>query len=253
MSAYPIALQLYTVRDHCERDLPGTLRRVKEMGYNRVELADCRGLSPHDCKQHLDDAGLTPVCSHVPFEQLRDDIDSVYTLCKALNLEYICCPYLAPEHHPARRHWKRAARVLATAGNALAQKGITLCYHNHAHEFRTIWGKYIFDIVMDTAGKQSLAAELDIYWIRHGGADPISVIARYAGRCPLIHLKDMAPGPDRAFAEVGSGTMDWATLLPATKQAGARWYMVEQDECVGDSLESAAKSFNYLKDNFDIE
>lgn len=246
MPTYPFALQLYTVRDHCDRDLPGALRRVKEIGYDFVELAGFWGKTPEECKQALDNAGLKAICTHVPFEMIRDDLDAVKRACAALEIDYACCPILLPEHHPARRHWKRSARVLGDAGRALAKEGITLCYHNHAHEFNTIWGKYIFDIIMDTAGADGLAAELDIYWTRYGGEDPMKALNQYMDRCPLIHVKDMAPGHDRAFAEVGRGIIDWSAILPAARAAGAKWFIVEQDECPGDSLESAAISFEYM-------
>jgi len=124
--------------------------------------------------------------------------------------------------------------------------GLTLCYHNHAHEFQQFDGQYVLDIVFDAA--PGLGAELDTYWIKYGGPDPAAYIGKYNGRVPLLHLKDMTGGDDRTFAEMGRGIIEWTPIIEAAVKAGVRWYIVEQDECAGDSLESARISAAFVRE-----
>jgi len=247
MTPLPFGLQLYTVRDHAEQDLAGTLARVKAMGYDRVELAGTYGLSAAEMKARLNDAGLTPVCAHVPYTELGDGTAKVTTDCHALGLRLVCVPWLGGDMCPDKAAWIACARVMDTAGARLRAEGIQLCYHNHAHEFAPIDGETPFDLIFNTAAPENLHAEIDTYWVQYGGADPVALIKQFAGRCPIIHIKDMTAAEPRTFTEVGRGVMDWPPIFAAARRSGVRWLIAEQDECAGDSLESAAISAAYLK------
>ena len=98
------------------------------------------------------------------------------------------------------------------------------------------------DVDLDKA-----ALELDSYWVQYGGADPVEKLNQYKGRCPLLHVKDMSADASRTFTEVGRGIMDWGAILPAAAKAGVHWFIVEQDTCPGDSLESARISADYMR------
>ncbi len=123
---------------------------------------------------------------------------------------------------------------------------MTLCYHHHGHEFDRVDGEYIFDVIMDHSDPDHLAAEIDTYWAQYGGVDPVALIERYAGRCPLLHIKDMADDAPRSFAEVGRGVLDWNAILEAARKVSVKWCVVEQDESKHGSLESALMSAEYL-------
>ncbi len=247
MSGIPFALQLYTVRDHLEKDTPGTLRRVKEIGYDFVELAGFGSHSPNDYKQMLADAGLKAISGHFPYEDVVKTTGAVIESVKALDLHYAVVPWLGGEMCPDQDAWIRCAKAMDNAGAQFQREGITLCYHNHAHEFQRYDGQYILDILLGAANASNLAAELDTYWVKYGGADPVAYIKKYAGRTPLLHLKDMTGGDDRTFAEMGRGIMEWTPILSAAAKARVQWYIVEQDECAGDSLESARISAEYVR------
>ena len=244
MGSLPVAPQLYTVRDHLDKDPAGTLKRVKEIGYDYVELAGMAGMTAAECKQALDDIGLTPVSSHFGREALEDDLGGTIETCKTLGIDFAVLPHASADDKDG---WIAIAKMLDGAGAKLREAGIRLCYHNHAHEFKQFDGQYAFDLLYEIARPENLALQLDTFWVQYGKADPVEKIKQYAGRCPLLHMKDMAPeGEQPIFAEMGKGIMDWPPILDAAKAAGVEWYIVEQDDWAGDSIESAAISAEFM-------
>ncbi len=247
MSTISYALQLYTVRDHMERDPARTLKEVKAMGYDHVETAGLAGLSSKEFRRLLDEAGLTAISGHVGIDALAEDVDAVIEMARVLGQEYVVVPWAGGEQKSNWETWAQYGREMEAAGFALKEHGVTLCYHNHAHEYETINGETALDIIFATAEPEALCVELDVYWTRFAGFDPVEEINKYAGRLPLIHLKDMTSGDPPTFAELGKGILDWERIMAAAKAAGAIWYIVEQDICPADSLESARISAEFVK------
>jgi len=245
MPTLPFALQLYSVRDHLVRDFSGTLRKVKEIGYDFVELAGYHGLSVEHCRNALDDAGLQAVCSHVEFNDIINNTERVADDCDTLGIRYVCCPWIGGDGMDDRESWVSAGERLGRAATALRALDVQLCYHNHAHEFEKVDGEYILDILLESAG-EDLEVELDVYWIQYAGLEPVQMIEHHTGHTPLLHVKDMPPGDDRQFTEVGRGVLDWPAIFDAAGKAGVEWFIVEQDESTGDSLESAAASADFM-------
>lgn len=247
MSAISYALQLYTVRDHMEKDPARTLREVKAMGYDYVETAGLAGLNAEEFRRLLDEAEVTAFSGHVGMDALAEDLDAVIEMAQILGHEYVVVPWVGNEQHSSWETWAQYAREMEAAGFAMKEHGITLCYHNHAHEYETINGETALDIMFETAEPDALGVELDVYWTRFAGYDPVEEINKYAGRLPLIHLKDMTSGDPPTFTELGKGILDWEGIMAAAKAAGAKWYIVEQDTCAVDSLESARISAEFVK------
>ncbi len=245
MSAWPLALQLWTVRDELARDAVGTFRALHDMGYRFVEVAALDALAA-DIASMLSDAGLGAMGAHIPLATVTGDTDAAIEYAKTLNVSYAAVPWIGPEECVGRDVWVAATRAMNEAGTAFRGEGITLCYHHHGHEFDRVDGDYIFDVIMDNSAPKNLAAEIDTYWAQYGGVDPVELINRYAGRCPLLHIKDMADDEQRSFAEVGHGVLGWDAILDAAKNAGVKWCVVEQDESTRGSLESARMSAEYL-------
>jgi sugar phosphate isomerase/epimerase len=195
----------------------------------------------------LADAGLQAISGHFPYSDAVNDTSATIETVQALGLRYAVVPWLGGDLCPDKAAWIASARAMDEAGARFRNADIALCYHNHAHEFLRLDGQYILDLLFETAPAQNLSAELDTYWIRYGGADPAAYINKYIGRVPLLHLKDMTGGDNRTFAEMGQGIMEWTPILEAAAKAGVRWYIVEQDECAGDSLESARISAEFVR------
>ena len=239
----PFALQLYTVRVPLAQDTANTMRRVKEAGYTYVELAGLSGKTPMEFKTMLDDAGLLPVSSHFGMEEYSERMDSVLERCSLFGVKHAILSYANAED---RAGWEKTAAQLNQIAEQLGEAGVSFLYHNHAHEFEKQYdGLYALDILLGGAPK--VMVQLDTFWVRYGKEDPVAYIRKYTGRCPLLHVKDMAPEGDKPiFAEVGSGTLEWPDIFAAAQQAGVAWYIVEQDECKGDPIESAAVSAKFL-------
>jgi sugar phosphate isomerase/epimerase len=126
---------------------------------------------------------------------------------------------------------------------------MTLCYHNHAHEFFQCGGRAVLDDLFARISPEHLQAELDIHWVQAGGGDPAETCRRLAGRLPLLHVKDYAvtANGERLFAEVGHGNLNIPEILAAAETAGCQWFIVEQDTCPSDPFECISRSLDYLK------
>ena len=244
MAIGPLALQLYTVRDHLEKDPEATFRRLREIGYEHVETAGFMGRTAADFRACLDEAGLAPAAMHVGFDQLSASPAQVLENSLVLGVKYAVISYMKFDDAAA---WIAAARVADDAGALLKKAGVQLCYHNHGHEFERFDGETALDLIMQNSDPDMLGLELDICWTCVGGVDPVALIQKYADRMPLIHVKDYRIDDGVfSFAEVGHGRIDWPLIFNATKAAHAAWYVVEQDESLRDSIESARISLEFL-------
>ena len=243
----PVALQLYTVRDQAARDFLGTLRQVATIGYAGVELAGTGGLSARGLRNALDDLGLRCVGSHIGLAQL-EDLSAVVDDNLALGNPYVVIPAIPESMRASEASYVALAGRLNEIGTALREHGLTLAYHNHSFEFRRFGDRYALDIIYDETDPDLVKGQPDVYWFAYAGADPVAWLRGHPGRCPLIHLKDMAPSPERTFAEVGEGIIDFRPIFAASRVAGAEWYIVEQDVCARPSMESARISLQHLRE-----
>ena len=227
-----IAAQLYTLRDQLRNPdaLGGVLGRLREIGYEAVEVA---GLTPSVADRldaELERAGLVACAAHVAL----CDIDAAAPHCKAWGCQYVVVPSLPPDYH-SPEGFRRFAAEAEEIAERLRRHGLGLAYHNHDFEL---------PIGLEILFARGLQAELDVFWLRQGGEDPVDWIRRLAGRLPLVHLKDM--GEDGRQTEVGEGVLDWAAILAACRDAGTRWFVVEQDQSDRDPLDSLAISHRHL-------
>lgn len=240
-----IGLQLYTLRDETARDFRGTLARVAEMGYHGVELAGDGGLGAAEMLAALDAAGLKAFGSHVGLDRLESDLPSVIAYHLEIGCKYLVCPFLPEERRRDKSAYERIGETLTEIGRACAEAGLRFCYHNHDFEFRRFGGATGLELLYGASDPGLVQAELDLYWVSFAGLDPAAYLRQLKGRCPLVHLKDMAP--DRAFAEVGQGTLDWPGIFAAAGEAGVDYYLVEQDACRRPPLESVRISMENLR------
>lgn len=246
MGKLRFALQLYTVRDHLEKNVREALAGVSAAGYRHVEVAGTHGLSYPAFRKELSKAGLRPVSAHFGYEEITGSIPSVIEAANTLQVKYVVVPMIDPRFTPDRDGWVACAKALDAAGALLREAGLRLCYHNHAHEFQKLGGEYALDVLFANASPDNVGAELDTFWIKYAGLKPEAVITQFKARCPLLHVKDMLDAKSRAFAEMGRGCLDWTTIFAAAVAAGVQWYIVEQDHCGKDSLESARISASFM-------
>lgn len=245
MAEARVALQLYTVREEAARDFAGTLRRVAEVGYPAVEFAGYGGLTAEQVRDLLAELGLRAAGTHTGLDALQSDFAGVVALHHALDCAHCTVPSLPRRYGHDEAGFRQAAADLEAVGRRLRAEGITLAYHNHAHEFVRCGERYGLDILYEESDPECVRAELDVYWCKRGGVDPAAYIRKLGARCALLHLKDMAADGD--FAEVGTGTLDFAGILAAGDAAGVRWLIVEQDTCRRPPLEAIGISLASLR------
>lgn len=244
-----VALQAYTVRQEMARDFAGTLEAIARMGYPAVQLAWFAANTPEtpEIKRLLDDLGLAVAGCHVLLEDLEARLDWEVDRCLQLGTPDVVVPYLAPARRGGRAEYQQLAEILNRMGARCKELGARLSYHNHDFEYARFDGEAAIDILLGATDPELVFFEPDVYWIRFAGADPAAVIRQYAGRCPLIHLKDMTAGPTPTFAEIGEGIIDFAPIFAAAEEGGAEWYIAEQDWTARPPLDAAAVSLKHLK------
>lgn len=225
------AVQLYTVRNMTSKDFAQTVKQVAALGYKHVELAGYGNASrAQAAKEALDAAGLKAVSGHYGLDMLEKKLDDVMADAKTLEIDTIVCPYLPDDRRGDAKAYERLAKTLEQIGGALHQQGYILAYHNHDFEFKDVGGKTALDVLFENTPAHLVAAEVDVYWVKHAGADPVALINKLGDRVRLLHLKDLADGPDKKFAPVGTGIIDFKAILDAARKLDVRYGIVEQDQ-----------------------
>ena len=260
-----IGLQLYTVRDAMDKDPKAALAHVAKIGYNSVEGATYTGsekfygMSPKVFKKVLKDNGLVMYSSHYRLGEekvngasqkgtMLNDWNKAVDDAAEVGLKYMVCAYLSESERGNLDHYKYVADQLNIAGERCKKSGIQLCYHNHNFEFIKEDGKYPYDVLMKS-DKNLVKMEVDLYWIKKAGQDPIALFKEHPGRFPLWHVKDMDNTPEQNFTEVGNGVIDFKEIFKYKDLAGMKYFFVEQDKCPGDPFVSIAESIAYIKKN----
>lgn len=263
--SFPIAIQLYSLRDDMGEDPVGTLQKVKDMGYDGVEFAGLAGLTAAEMKEACARIGLTPISAHVGIDDLKKS--GVLEDYATVGCRFVAIPWLDEVRRPGGENYAAfCADVKAVAAKA-AELGLTLLYHNHDFEFAKLGEDYLLDIMF--RDMPELKTQLDTCWVRVAGEDPAAYVKKYSGRAPLVHLKDYTGGaakgmyqligvdddkPQEAveafsFRPVGQGVQDFPAILAAAAEAGTEWVVVEQDMPTADKtpLQCAAESVAYLR------
>src|SRR2546423_11594888 len=235
----PIGLQLYSLRADFDRDVEGTLKKVKSFGIKNVELAGTYKLSPGNFKQMLDDNGLKPISGHFPFERYRDDLEGVVRDAKALGLQYAGCAWIPHKGDFDEKTCRDAAAVFNKAGEALGKEDIKFFYHTHGYEFQPYKDGTLFDLLMEETKPDLVKYEMDVFWIVHPKQDPAKLLHKYPKRWALMHLKDMREGTPRGLltgssdvnndVALGTGIMDWPAILQAASEVGIKYYFIEDE------------------------
>jgi sugar phosphate isomerase/epimerase len=239
----PIGLQLYTVRAAMARDVEGALARVAALGYEEVEFAGFFGLSPARIRQALSAAGLRAPSAHVPFDEVARDPERVAADLRERGIGWLVAAWIPEELRGDIAAWHRIADQLDRCAGAAKAVGLRFAYHNHDYEFSRVRGTLPYDILLERTDSRIVELEMDVYWLRRGGGDPLAYFARWPGRFPLLHLNDMRA--DGTMADVGAGVVAWPALLRERARAGVRHAYVEHDDAA-DPFASARASYAYL-------
>ena len=251
----PIGLQLYSLRDQFAKDPAGTLDRVRDFGFQYVELAGTYGVPREKFRQMLDARGLKAVSAHEPYEAFRDHIEDVVRDAQVLGLQYVGCAWIPHQDPFDEKTCREAIQVFNHAGEALASHGLRFFYHIHGYEFQPYQARTLLDLLISETYPKYVGFEMDVFWIVHPGQDPIKLLRKYGSRFQLMHLKDMKKGTPtglltgdtdvRNDVVLGTGIMDWPEILNAAKAVGMKWYFIEDESPT--SVQQIPESLKYLE------
>jgi sugar phosphate isomerase/epimerase len=251
----PVGLQLYSLREQFNKDVPGTLDKVKQFGIKNAELAGTYKVAPEKFKEELLQRGIEPISGHFPFERFQGDVEGVAAEAKALGLKYAGCAWIPHQGDFDEKTCRETIKVFNQAGEALAKHGIKFFYHTHGYEFQPHGQGTLFDLLVTETNPKFVSYEMDVFWIVHPGQDPVKLLEKYPGRWELMHMKDMKKGTPTGLltgktdvnndAALGAGLMDIPAILKAAKKVGVKWYFIEDESAV--SEQQIPQSLRFLE------
>lgn len=251
----PVGLQLYSLRaQFTANGVPATLDTVKGFGVKYAELAGTYNLPPEQLTKLLGERGIKAVSGHFPYKRFKDEPDKVAAEAKALGLEYAGCAWA---DHKAPLDEKQAREIVAVfnkAGAVLAAQGLKFFYHCHGFEFQPHGNGTLMDLLITETDPKTVSFQMDICWVVFPGQDPVKLFNKYGSRWQLVHLKDLKKGVAtgslagktdvRNDVVLGTGQMNWPAILAAAKQAGVKYYFIEDESPT--SVEQIPQSLRYL-------
>ena len=252
-----VGVQLYTVRDQMKADFDGTIAKVAQIGYKEVEFAGYFDHTGQQVRAACEKNGLSPISTHVQYDELDDKFPSVVETSKTIGLKYIVCPWIPEELRKSPDIWKKAAGKFNRCGELSKKGGMQFAYHNHWFEFLPVDGKLPYDQLLKECDANLVKMEMDLCWITAAGGDPLKYFNMYPGRFPLVHVKDLKKLPEVStgggqdfgdhadLTSVGDGIIDWKKIFAQSDKAGIKHYIVEHDR-PKDPFESITKSYQYL-------
>jgi sugar phosphate isomerase/epimerase len=244
-----IVAQMYTLRDFTKTpaEIAATMKKVREIGYESVQLSALGPIDPTELKRILDGEGLSASSTHLSYERMRDDTEAVLDEHRIYECHHTAVGAMPAEYRNAEG-FHRFAVDASEVAKKLSAGGLAFSYHNHSFEFEKFGDKVGADILVTESDPTCFNMEIDTYWVQHGGGDPADWVRKCKGRIPLLHLKDMTSrGGETLMAEVGEGNLNWSAILSSAKDAGVEWYIIEQDTCQRSPFESLAISLRNLQ------
>ncbi len=238
-TAQEIGLQLYSLRNQFAKDVPATMAKVKGWGIREVELGGTYGLSMEDFKKLLSQNNITPISFGADFKGLTTDLQSVVNTAKMLGVTYVVCHWIPHNGNDfTLEDVKKAVEVFNAAGKVLKENGLSFCYHPHGFEFRPYETGTLFDYLMKNLDANYANFEMDVFWIKHPGQDPVALLKKFPNRFLLMHLKDRKPGTpgnENGQADVetnvvlGTGDVGIAEIMKTGKRTGVKHFFIEDE------------------------
>jgi len=243
--SFGVGLQLYTIRDAMAADVPGSLKKMSDLGYKNVEMASYSdgkfyGMAPKEFQKIVEDLGMKIVSSHTSVEAEGITTASAQKMADAhaeIGVEYCVQPWIEEKDRNVETY-KRMIAEWNKVGEIMKNVGIQFGYHNHNFEFLPTDGMVpYYDIFMKEMDADLITMELDCYWATKAGQDPVEMFNKYPGRFQLLHFKDMSKevaGPfytvDKGdITSVGAGLIDYKRIYAAREKAGMKYFFVEDD------------------------
>lgn len=234
--AQEFGIQLYSLRNQFKEDVEGSLKQISDWGITYIEGGGTYGMSEERFLALLDKYGLKTVSIGASYEDLRDKPESLISKAKAFGATYVMCAWIPHKGNFDLQDTENAIAVFNEAGRVLKEAGITLAYHMHGYEFGPHGGGTLFDLMAQNA--EHFAFEMDMYWVQHGGVDPLELLNQYPDKFVLYHLKDMQHGVKGNLSGhedvetnvvLGTGQIDVAALVKRGAELGIQYMFIEDE------------------------
>jgi sugar phosphate isomerase/epimerase len=211
---------------------------VADAGYRAVELVGYGDAGFAAVRDRLGQVGLRAMSQHVAYRRLADELDTVIEENLALGCTSVIIQQGRHEDWVDEDAVRSFAATASAWGKACADAGLALGYHGYHEldlEFAPWDNATRWDLFAQETDPNLLFLQLDTYWVTRTGHDPVDLLGRFAGRVPLLHLKDPSPdagamaGADALDTTVGDGLLDLPGVLRAARDTGVRWLVIEQE------------------------
>jgi sugar phosphate isomerase/epimerase len=241
----PVALELYSLRDDCAKDLPRMIAETAKIGYKGVEFAGYHGRTAKDLRKMLDDNGLVCCGTHTGLDTLLGDhFDKTVEFNKTLGNQYLIVPWMPEERLKSAEAIEATAKTFNELADKARQSRMFVGYHAHAGDLKKVGDSTAWEILFSKT-KPEVVMQVDTGNVLEGGGEPIALIKKFAGRSRTVHLKEHGGKPG---AVLGEGDVKWKEVFAACESVGGtRWYIVEQEAYAGAPLDSCRRCFENLK------
>ncbi|MFL5789189.1 MAG: sugar phosphate isomerase/epimerase family protein [Flavisolibacter sp.] len=256
LSAQQIGLELYSMRNQFKKDVPGTLAKIRSWNIREIEGGGSYDLPKEKFKKMLQENHLKMVSVGVEFDQLVKNPEAAIEEAKYYGAHYIVCFWIPHKDDEFNfEDINKAIAVFNKAGKIIKEHGLSFCYHPHGYEFRPYGKATLFDYLCKHTDPRYVNFEMDVYWVKHPGQDPVALLKKYPNRFPLIHLKDRRTGTEgnqngKADEEtnvvLGQGDVGIAAIMKEAKRVGVKHYFIEDES--SRSEEQIPQSLAYLKE-----
>ena len=211
-------------------DWKGTLKKAVEFGFTEIEGGNNLASSPGEFLQFCKGIGIKPIASGTDMNSMIKEPQKFFDQQNELKMKYIVCywPWLTGGPFMLE-DCKKSVGLLNELGAKARNNGLQLLWHNHDKEFHKMEEGLPFDYLMKNTDPKLVQCELDIYWVKKGGSNPLEMLKKYSGRFKILHVKDMAAGPEQDFICPGSGIIDFAPIFSEAQKQGIEHYIVERD------------------------
>ena len=249
MADVKIGAQLYTCREFTQttEDFADCMKKVADIGYTSVQISAIGPIDPKEVARICQDNGLAVAATHRGWPEFLESLDELIDIHKLWGCNHPAVGGL-PGEYRGPDGIKQFVDELGPVAEALAKAGMDFSYHNHSHELIKHDGKTWLQTLYDAAPADILKAEIDTYWITHGGGDPVWWLNYCAGREPVIHFKDMGRSDEgQIMTPIGEGNLNWPSIIEAAKAGGVEYALIEQDQCYDRTpLDCLESSYQFL-------
>lgn len=254
LRAQEIGLQLYSLRHEFEKDVPGTMEKIKSFGIKNIEMGSTYGLPFHEFIRLLAKNELNVVSFGADFEKLEKNPQAIADEARMYGAKYVVCAWIPHQKSFTITEVKKAAAVFNKAAQVMALNGLLFCYHPHGYEFQPYADGTLFDQLVNALDSRYVYLEMDVFWIKQAGQSPVALLKKYPSRWVLLHLKDRKTGTLNSTdghvdvetnVVLGTGDVGIAEIVKEAKALGIQHFFIEDESSL--AVTQIPESIAYLK------